>query len=98
MSEDTSTIATWYKILSSTLLVLLIGCSQTVKQSSELTNLGEQANQGFATADYLNTLYGRRFPNCNKSNSQPAFLCSGVTIRVTVKGTNYKVGSLARFQ
>jgi hypothetical protein len=71
--------------------VLLTGCSQTVKQSPEPTNLGEPGDQGFTTAAYLNTLYARQFPNCNKSNSQPVFLCSGVTIRVTVKSTNYKV-------
>ncbi|WP_339508220.1 halovibrin HvnC [Pseudomonas sp. RL_35y_Pfl2_P42] len=73
-------------------ITLLAGCSQTSPRPPTMINASStQVMDGFAIAAYLQTLYGRKFPNCNKVNSQPAFLCSGVTIRVTLKSTSYKV-------
>ncbi|RIJ13466.1 halovibrin HvnC [Pseudomonas sp. 91RF] len=83
-----------YRIISSLVLALLVGCSQVSTQPPISVNAdGVQILDGPAIATQLNTLYGRKFPNCNKSDSQPAFLCSGVTLRVTVKDPNnqYKV-------
>ncbi|MET1070108.1 MAG: halovibrin HvnC [Pseudomonas prosekii] len=71
--------------------LLVAGCSQVTTQTNgELGTLSNTAN-GQAVATQLTTLYGRKFANCNKSDSQPAFLCSGVTLRVTVKDPAYKV-------
>ncbi|WP_240783196.1 MULTISPECIES: hypothetical protein [Pseudomonas] len=82
------------KIIGSLLIALLIGCSQSPSQPPHITNDSNAlALDGPATASYLTTLYGRKFPNCNKVDSQPSFLCSGVMLRVTVKDPNntYKV-------
>lgn len=40
------------------------------------------------TAAYLTAFYNRKFYNCNRSESQAAFLCSGVTLRLTIKALN----------
>ncbi|WP_085640064.1 MULTISPECIES: halovibrin HvnC [unclassified Pseudomonas] len=82
------------------LFVLLAGCSQVATQPPATVNVsasgsgsGTQVLDGPAIVTQLKTLYGRKFPNCFNSDSQPAFLCSGVTLRVTVKDPNnqYKV-------
>ncbi|MBC3778304.1 halovibrin HvnC [Pseudomonas sp. SWRI99] len=81
-------------IIASLLVALLLGCSQSPSQLPEVTNSsGTLALDGPATAAYLTTLYARKFPNCNKVDSQPSFLCSGVMLRVTVKdpANAYKV-------
>ncbi|MFJ2466956.1 halovibrin HvnC [Pseudomonas sp. NPDC087615] len=84
------------KIIALLFFALLVGCSQPASQTPDVisgTSVQSQRMDGAATAAYLTTLYGRQFPNCNKVNSQPAFLCSGVMIRVTDKDPNntYKV-------
>ncbi|CAI8893865.1 Halovibrin HvnC [Pseudomonas sp. IT-232MI5] len=82
------------RLISSLFIALLIGCSQTSSSPPDVINInGTLALEGPATAAYLTTLYARKFPNCNKVDSQPSFLCSGVMIRVTVKDPNntYKV-------
>lgn len=83
------------KIIGALLIALMAGCTQVdIKPSSEVDTLNNvQTLDGPAIATQLNTLYNRKFPNCNNSDSQPAFLCSGVTLRVTVKDPNntYKV-------
>jgi hypothetical protein len=87
-------------IMCKTVAFLLIGfltaCSQPASQSPDVIDASAVQSQrmdGPATATYLTTLYARKFPNCNKVDSQPAFLCSGVMIRVTEKDPNntYKV-------
>lgn len=82
------------KIIALLLVVLMVGCAQQpVMDTTVPIRPLSQALAGPEIAAELNTLYGRRFPNCNNSDSQPAFLCSGVTLRVTVKDPNnsYKV-------
>ncbi|VVO00434.1 hypothetical protein PS718_02615 [Pseudomonas fluorescens] len=83
-----------HKIFGSMIIALLIGCSQTPSQAPDVISINSPlALDGPGTAAYLTTLYGRRFPNCNKVDSQPSFLCSGVMLRVTVKdpSNTYKV-------
>jgi hypothetical protein len=82
------------KIAAAFFIALLMGCVQTATQPPVAIGVsGVEVLNGPAIATQLNTLYGRKFPNCNKSDSQPAFLCSGVTLRVTVKdpANKYKV-------
>ena len=83
------------KIIGVLLIALMVGCTQVdIKPPNEVATVNNvQTLNGPAIATQLNTLYNRKFPNCNKSDSQPAFLCSGVTLRVTVKDPNntYKV-------
>lgn len=82
------------KIIALLLVALVAGCSHqyVIDTSVPITPLS-QALSGTEVAAELNTLYSRQLPNCNNSNSQPAFLCSGVTLRVTVKdpANTYKV-------
>jgi hypothetical protein len=82
------------KTIASLLFTLLLGCAQTTPTPPPGTGVnGAQVLDGPTIAAQLNTLYERQFPNCNNSDSQPAFLCSGVTLRVTVKDpvNQYKV-------
>lgn len=81
------------KIIGWLLIALMVGCTQVPPQPpSEMGTINNvQTLNGPAIATQLNTLYNRKFPNCNKSDSQPAFLCSGVTLRVTVTNPAYKV-------
>lgn len=83
------------KIMGALLIALMVGCTQvdTLPPGEVGTVNNVQTLEGSATAAQLNTLYSRKYPNCNNSNSQPAFLCSGVTLRVTVKdpANQYKV-------
>ena len=78
------------------LIPLLAVGSQTLAQPLDvISETGSEVRRlsGPATAAYLQSLYSRQFPNCNKSNSQPAFLCSGVMLRVTIKDpqNTYKI-------
>ncbi|WP_025110038.1 hypothetical protein [Pseudomonas sp. H1h] len=74
------------KLATSLFITLLLGCSQTaVQPPAAIGTRDAHALNGPQIASHLNTLYGRQFPNCNKSESQPAFLCSGVTLRVTAR-------------
>ncbi|WP_213939430.1 halovibrin HvnC [Pseudomonas sp. dw_612] len=77
------------KIIAFLFVTLMVGCSQQSVQPVIDTTVPRtplsQTMAGPEVAAQLNTLYGRRFTNCNNSDSQPAFLCSGVTLRVTVK-------------
>ncbi|MET0849386.1 MAG: halovibrin HvnC [Pseudomonas sp.] len=83
------------RIFGILLFALTVGCSQIDKTSTDAIDVfsGNNAQNGPAVAAQLTTLYGRKFPNCNKVDSQPAFLCSGITLRVTVKDPagHYKV-------
>ncbi|UZE15327.1 halovibrin HvnC [Pseudomonas sp. B21-054] len=75
-------------------IALFVGCTQVAIVPPEVVNInGVQVLDGPGTATLLTTLYERRFPNCYSSDSQPSFLCSGVTLRVTVKdpAEQYKV-------
>jgi hypothetical protein len=82
------------KLLALLLVVLMAGCSQqpVIDTTVPIKPLSH-ALSGPQVAEELNVLYQRRFPNCNNENSQPAFLCSGVTFRVTVRDKEnvYKV-------
>ncbi|MBV4484810.1 halovibrin HvnC [Pseudomonas sp. SWRI153] len=83
-----------HKLIASLLLTLLLGCSQTTIQPPDVIDVkGVQVLNGPAIAEQLTTLYDLKLPNCNNSDAQPAFLCSGVTLRVTVKdpANKYKV-------
>lgn len=83
------------KTIGFLLFALIAGCSHLDRHSeNEIGAFNNASTQsGITVAAQLNTLYGRKFANCNNSNSQPAFLCSGVTLRVTVKdpANQYKV-------
>ena len=84
-----------FKTIGFFLFALIAGCSHFDRYSeNEIGAINNASTQsGITIAVQLNTLYGRKFSNCNNSNSQPAFLCSGVTLRVTVKdpASQYKV-------
>ncbi len=84
-----------HRIIGFVLFVFMAGCSQTDKIPTDAGGVlsGNNAQNGPTIAAQLTTLYGRKFPNCNKIDSQPAFLCSGITLRVTVKDPagRYKV-------
>ncbi|WP_259696076.1 halovibrin HvnC [Pseudomonas brassicacearum] len=76
------------------LIGLMVSCSQLATEPPEINRIsGTEILDGPSTAAYLTTLYNRDFPNCHQSNSQPAFLCSGVTLRITTKDPDnfYKV-------
>ncbi|WP_460090773.1 halovibrin HvnC [Pseudomonas sp. S2_E02] len=79
------------QIIGFILIAVLFGCSQDTRQlpAPTITNI-VQSIDGPAIAARLSTLYDRKYANCNNSNSQPAFLCSGVIIRVTVKDPDNK--------
>lgn len=82
------------KFIGLLLVTLMVGCAQVAINPPEVINAnGVQVLDGQETADYLTTLYNREYANCNNSDSQPAFLCSGVTLRVTTKDPEnvYKV-------
>ncbi|MDO8403455.1 MAG: halovibrin HvnC [Pseudomonas sp.] len=84
-----------HRIIGFVLFLFMAGCSQTDKIPTDAGGVlsGNNAQNGPTVAAQLTTLYGRKFPNCNKIDSQPAFLCSGITLRVTVKDPagRYKV-------
>lgn len=70
-------------------ITLMLDCAQIMAQPPRLSfNNGVQTVNGPDTAAYLTTLYNRKFDNCNKLDSRPAFLCSGVTLRLTIKAPN----------
>jgi hypothetical protein len=84
-----------HRIIGFLLFVLMVGCSQIDKTPINVGDAlsGGNTQNGPAIAAQLTTLYARTDQNCNNSNSQPAFLCRGITLRVTVKDPNntYKV-------
>jgi len=68
------------------LIGLMVSCTQLGTKPPEITRInGTEIIDGPGTAAYLSTLYHRNFPNCNRTESQPAFLCSGLTHRLTIK-------------
>lgn len=80
------------KFMTVLVIGLMVGCGQVATRPPEAIDInGVHVLDGQGVATFLTTLYARTFPNCNNSNSQPSFLCSGVTIRVTVKDPAYKV-------
>jgi hypothetical protein len=80
------------KLIGLLAIGLMVSCAQVATRPPEAIQInGVQVLDGPAVAASLTTLYRRTFPNCHSSNSQPSFLCSGVTIRVTVKDPSYKV-------
>ncbi|TNF82458.1 halovibrin HvnC [Pseudomonas sp. ICMP22404] len=73
-------------LMAMLLITLMVSCAPIATKPPEITMAdGVQILDGPDTAAYLDTLYNRNFPNCNKTESQPAFLCSGVTLRLTIK-------------
>jgi len=75
-----------YRLIGFLWVALLFGCSHLPTGSTPDHPQGTPSVlAGQQIADQLNVLYNRKVPNCNNSNSQPAFLCSGVTLRVTTK-------------
>ncbi|MEX0162578.1 halovibrin HvnC [Pseudomonas brassicacearum] len=74
------------KLMSLFLITLMVGCAQVTTAPPEVSSInGVQILDGPGVSSFLTLLYERKFPNCNNSDSQPAFLCAGVTLRVTVK-------------
>ncbi|MDR6959476.1 hypothetical protein J2W43_003473 [Pseudomonas brassicacearum] len=71
------------KLMGLLLIMLMVGFAQAEPILNNIN--GVQVIGGSSTAEFLNTLYNRKFPNCNNSDSQPAFLCSGVVLRTTTK-------------
>ncbi|MBD0686317.1 MULTISPECIES: hypothetical protein [unclassified Pseudomonas] len=79
------------KLLGLLLITLVVGCAQVATVPPDTVSInGVQVLDGTETASFLTTLYHRKFPNCNNSDSQPSFLCSGVTLRVTAKDPEEK--------
>jgi hypothetical protein len=82
------------KIFGLLVIALLAGCVQTATQPPEIVSTRDiQVLDGAAVATELTRLYGLTSANCNGIDSRPAFLCSGVTLRVTEKdpAQKYKV-------
>ncbi|WP_460090776.1 halovibrin HvnC [Pseudomonas sp. S2_E02] len=74
--------------LLSLLLVTLLGCSPIATQSpveQGVSNSPNVAMTGPQVVELLNQLYNSKFVNCHESANQPAFLCSGIILRVTDK-------------
>lgn len=71
------------------IITLMLDCAHIMAQPPRLNLInGVQTIKGPDTAAYLTMLYNRTFDNCNKLDSRPAFLCSGVTLRLTIKAPN----------
>ncbi|RON47887.1 halovibrin HvnC [Pseudomonas frederiksbergensis] len=82
------------KIIALLSVLLMVGCSQqAVIDTTVPIKPFSHVLSGPEVAEELNVLYLRRFPNCNNSDAQPAFLCSGVSLRVTSRDKEniYKV-------
>ena len=80
------------KLIGLLAIGLMVSCAQVATRPPEAIQIkGAQVLDGPAVAASLNRLYAGRTTNCGYSNSPPVFLCSGVTIRVTVKDPSYKV-------
>ncbi|RON53943.1 hypothetical protein [Pseudomonas frederiksbergensis] len=82
------------KLIVLFLIGLVTGCSHSSVEPLTVTSQAtDAALSGQQIAAQLNTLYSRRSVNCNNSDTQPAYLCSGVTLRTTVKdpANKYKV-------
>lgn len=74
------------KFIGLLLITIMVGCTQLATKPPVARNInGVEVLDGPGVAAYLGEIYGRNFPNCNRTDSQPAFLCSGVTHRLTVK-------------
>jgi len=68
----------------------VLGCSQTGPAPQQESMNGLAANTGNAVAARLQALYDDKRINCG-TPSAPAFLCSGVTLRVTRQDNSYHV-------
>ena len=69
------------------LFATLLGCTQvdTNPPLPVVSNNPHAEMSGPKVIELLNTLYNRKFPNCDQNNNRPAFLCSGIIFRVTDK-------------
>ncbi|MCX2546472.1 halovibrin HvnC [Pseudomonas sp. COW5] len=75
-------------IVQALLIAIVLGCTQVDTQSTLpriTSNNPHAAMTGPQVVELLNTLYNRQFPNCDKNDNRPAFLCSGIIFRVTDK-------------
>lgn len=77
------------KLLMTVLLCLLAGCSSPIKQLSDV-QVQQALLDGNATATKLQTLFNDASTDCGGPR-RPAFLCSGIMGRATVKSTAYHV-------
>lgn len=76
------------KIILSLLVLWIFGCAQIDRQSPQeigATGNVHAAMTGPEVVNLLTNLYNQTLQNCNNSVTAPAFLCSGVTLRVTDK-------------
>jgi hypothetical protein len=79
------------KLLMMTLLCLLAGCGSQTQTPSDLQTLQSTVIDGVSTATRLQALYDdSRTQDCGSSR-RPAFLCSGIMGRATVKSPAYHV-------
>lgn len=89
------------KIILSLLVLSIFGCAQIDRQSPQeigATGNVHAAMTGPEVVNLLTNLYNQTLQNCNNSVTAPAFLCSGVTLRVTDKqpGETHHVWNPAR--
>ncbi|MET0847829.1 MAG: halovibrin HvnC [Pseudomonas sp.] len=77
------------KLLMTALFCLIAGCSSQIKRPSDV-QVQQTALDGYATAAKLQALFNDTRADCG-GPSRPAFLCSGIMGRATVKSTAYKV-------
>ncbi|WP_237150719.1 MULTISPECIES: halovibrin HvnC [unclassified Pseudomonas] len=95
--KESRAISRWtrWRIQANKLLAVLgfsvvVGCSQTSSPPDNVLVGGLTTSTGSAVAARLQALYNDKKAYCGVT-SAPAFLCSGVTLRVTRQDNNYHV-------
>lgn len=95
--KESRAIFRWtrWRIQANKLLAVLgfsvvVGCSQTSSPPDNVLVGGLTTSTGSAVAARLQALYNDKKAYCGVT-SAPAFLCSGVTLRVTRQDNNYHV-------
>ncbi|MGL6243276.1 halovibrin HvnC [Pseudomonas sp.] len=75
------------RIIIALFVASALGCAYVESPTQDITASStlHAAMTGQEVANLLTTLYNRVDPNCNNSPTAPAFLCSGVVLRVTDK-------------
>jgi hypothetical protein len=75
------------RIITALFLATALGCTHIESPTLDITatRTPHAAMSGQEVADLLTKLYNRTDINCNGSLTAPAFLCSGVVLRVTDK-------------
>ncbi|MPQ66169.1 hypothetical protein [Pseudomonas sp. MWU12-2319] len=70
------------------MIAFLVGCTSSTFQATNVTTANINQRSGEETAANLTRQYNNTAANCGSSTT-PAFLCSGVTLRITKTSPNY---------